>query len=224
MKIAHLLMLVAFLAVSCSVALADGVDPTLLTSGCGKAGQPPCDAYLITSPNETLSITLTLDTNVGDILYGDAIASFINFSGAPLTNSFTVDFTVPAGLSFEGCAQTSEVVNLLFTCSGGGSPDSPITGGGTAVFNLTGVSLCSANFDDLAGGENGVTYVSDGNADDNCQAAFTLALQPLPGEILPSSISGTFISTAPEPASAVLLLFGLAAGLLALKALRINLA
>jgi hypothetical protein len=226
-KLIRLLMVVAFLGISASVALADGVptDPVLLTKGCGRAGQPACDAYLITSPLESISVVLTLDTTEGDPFFGDAIASFVNVSGFTLDKVFTIDFTVPngSGLSFQGCVQPSESVSTLFTCTGGGSPDSPITAGGTARFTLTGASICSANFDDLTGGEGGITYLSDGDDDDNCQAAFTLALQPVAGETLPDSISGIF-TAAPEPSSGLLLLFGLAAGLLALRGIRANLA
>jgi hypothetical protein len=224
-KIIRFLMVVAFLGISGSVAFGDTLptDPTLLTSGCGRLGQPKCDAYLITSPLESISVVLTLDTTVGDTFFGDAIASFVNVSGTTLTGLFTINFTVPAGLSFQGCG-VQEGITSLFTCTGGGSPDSPITGGGTAAFNLTGASICSVDSEDLGGGGEGtpITYVSDGDADDDCQAAFTLALQPVAGETLPQSISGTFTS-APEPSSGVLLLFGLAAGLLTLKGLRTNL-
>lgn len=218
-------MVIAFLGISASVAFADTLptDPVLLTSGCGRIGQPKCDAYLITSPIQTISVVLTLDTTVGDPFFGDAIASFVNVSGQTLDGLFTIDFTVPAGLTFQGCVQPSELVTPLFTCTGGGSPGNPIVGGGTASFSLTGASICSANFDDLTGGEGGVTYFSDNDDDDNCQAAFTLALQPVAGEILPGSIFGTFTS-APEPSSAVLLLFGLAACLLTFKGMRSNLA
>lgn len=223
-KLIRSLMVVAFLGISASVVLADTLptDPTLLTSGCGRIGQPKCDAYLITSPFETISVVLTLDTTQGDPFFGDAIASFVNVSGVTLNGLFTIDFTVPAGLSFQGCVQPSELVTPLFNCSGGGSPDSPITGGGTAQFNLTGASICSVDFDDLGGGEGApITYVSDNDADDDCQAAFTLALQPVAGETLPQTISGTF-TVAPEPSSGLLLLFGLAVGLLGVKGLRLN--
>lgn len=219
-------MAIAFLGVATTVAFADGVptDPTLLTSGCGRLGQPKCDAYLITSPLESISVVLTLDTTVGDPFFGDVVADFVNVSGQTLTGLFTVNFTVPAGLSFQGCGTPPAGITILFTCTGGGSPDSPITGGGTALFNLTGASICSANLDDLTGGEGGgITYSSDGDDDDNCQAAFILALQPVAGETLPQTISATF-TVAPEPSSGLLLLFGLAAGLLVLKGLRPNLA
>jgi len=175
-----------------------------------------------------MSVVLTLDTTVGDTFFGDAIASFVNVSGQTLTGLFTINFTVPAGLSFQGCG-TQEDITSLFTCTGGGSPDSPITAGGTAAFNLTGASICSVDFDDLAGGGEGapITYASDNDADDQCQAAFTLALKPVfvngVPETLPQSISGTFASV-PEPSSGVLLLFGLAVCLLTLKGLRTNLA
>jgi len=224
-KLIRFLMVVAFLGISTTVALADGVptDPTLLTSGCGRLGQPKCDAYLITSPMETLNVVLTLDTTAGDQFFGDAIADFVNVSGQTLNGLFTINFTVPAGLSFQGCG-TSEGITSLFTCTGGGSPGSPITGGGTAAFNLTGASICPVDSEDLGGGEGTpITYVSDGDADDDCQAAFRLALQPVAGETLPQFIDATFVS-APEPSSGVLLLFGLTACLLALKGLRTNLA
>lgn len=216
-------MVVAFLGISASAALADSTDPTLLTSGCGRIGQPKCDAYLITSPIQSINVVLTLDTTVGDPFFGDAVADFVNVSGQTLDGLFTINFTVPAGLSFQGCGTPPEGITSLFTCTGGGSSDSPITGGGSATFNLTGASICSANFDDLTGGEGGITYFSDNDEDDNCQAAFILALQPVAGEILPGSIFGTFTS-APEPPSAVLLLFGLAACLLTFKGMRSNLA
>jgi hypothetical protein len=218
-------MVVAFLGVATTAAFADGVptDPTLLTSGCGRLGQPKCDAYLITSRFEVIDVVLTLDTTVGDPFFGDAVADFVNVSGSTLDGLFTINFTVPAGLSFQGCGTPPEGITTLFTCTGGGSPDSPITGGGTALFNLTGASICSANFDDLTGGEGGITYLSDGDADDNCQAAFILALQPVAGETLPQTINATF-TVAPEPSSGLLLLFGLGAGFLVLKGLRPNLA
>jgi hypothetical protein len=225
-KFIRLLLVVAFLGAMASAAFADGVptDPTLLTSGCGRLGQPKCDAYLITSPFETISVALVLDTTAGDPFFGDAVADFVNVSGATLTGLFSINFTVPPGLSFQGCGTPPEGITSLFTCTGGGSPDSPITGGGTASFSLTGASICSANFDDLTGVEGGgITYSSDFDEDDNCQAAFILALKPVAGETLPQSIPGTF-TVAPEPSSGLLLLFGLAAGLLVLKGLRPNLA
>jgi hypothetical protein len=225
-KLIRFLMVVAFLGVAATAAFADGVptDPTLLTSGCGRLGQPKCDAYLITSPFEVINVVLTLDTTAGDPFFGDAVADFVNVSGHTLDGLFTINFTVPAGLSFQGCGTPPEGITTLFTCTGGGSPDSPITGGGTALFNLTGASICSANFDDLTGGEGGgITYVSDADDDDNCQAAFILALQPVAGETLPPTIDATF-TVAPEPSSGLLLVFGLAAGLLVFKGLRPNLA
>jgi hypothetical protein len=226
-KFIRLVVVVAFLGVAASAALADGVptDPTLLTSGCGRLGQPKCDAYLISSSFEVLTVALMLDnsTDPTDPFVGDAIASFVNISGTTLAGPFTINFTVPAGLSFQGCGG-SELITPLFTCSGGGNPDSPITGGGSATFTLSGASICSVDIDDLGGGEGTPpTYVSDNDTDDNCQAAFTLALKPVAGETLPQSIIGTF-TAAPEPSSGVLLLFGLATGLLVLKGLRTNLA
>ena len=224
MRLIRSLMVLAFLGISATLAFADGVptDPTLLTAGCGRIGQPKCDAYLITSPTQTIDVVLTLVTDPTDAFFGDAIADFVNVSGKTLTGLFTINFTVPAGLSFQGCGTPPADIPSLFDCSGGGSPDNPITGGGTAKFNLTGASICSVDFDDLAGGENTpITYASDGDADDDCQAAFRLALQPVAGETLPNTISGTF-SSVPEPSSGMLLLFGLAASLLALKGFRTN--
>jgi len=224
LKLIRLLMVVAFLGISATLAFADGVptDPVLLTVGCGRIGQPKCDAYLITSPSESIDVVLALDTTVGDPFFGDAIADFVNVSGKTLNGLLTINFTVPPGLSFQGCGTPPGDLPSLFTCTGGGSPDSPITGGGTALFNLTGASICSVDFDDLGGGEGTpITYVSDNDADDQCQAAFRLALQPVAGEQLPPLISATFV-VAPEPSSGMLLLFGLAASLLALKGLRTN--
>jgi hypothetical protein len=224
-KFIRLLMVVAFVGISATLAFADGVptDPTLLTAGCGRIGQPKCDAYLINSPMETITVALVLDKTVGDPFFGDAIADFVNISGHTLNGLFQISFTVPDGLSFQGCTVVPpEGITPLFGCTGGGSPDHPITGGGVASFNLNGASICSVDFDDLGGGEGApVTYVSDNDEDDDCQAAFRLALQPVSGETLPDSISGTF-TVAPEPSSGMLLLFGMAASLLVLKGVRTN--
>ena len=219
MKLIRFLMVVAFLGISASAAFADSTDPTLLTSGCGRLGQPKCDAYLITSPNFTQTITLLPDTSGDPALAGDLTASFINDSGQTLTPGFTVTFVVPDNLSFQGCG-SNEGVTLLFTCTGGGSPESPIGPGGTAVFTLTGATLCSVNSDDVIGSDSpgGFSLITDEDEDDLCQSSFTIALQPVFGETLPNSITGSI--TTPEPGSAVLLLFGLAAGLLALKSVR----
>ena len=205
MKLIHLLVVVAFLGISASVALADGVDPIVFTQGCGRAGQPACDANILTSPGQTLAITLTFSG-------GLATDAIINESGVTITN-FTVSFTVPSTLTFQGCAEGG-----FFTCNEISGP--PAGQAGTAVFSLTGASLCSSDSNDWSISETGVaTFVPDDDADDNCQSAFNLQLQTVAGEVIADGTRVAATVAAPEPSSGLLLLFGLSASLLAFKRL-----
>lgn len=203
-------MVVALLGISASVAMADSVptDPIVFTQGCGRAGQPACDANILTSPGQTLAITLTF-------FGGLATDAIINESGVTITN-FSVSFTVPSTLTFEGCAEGG-----FFTCNEISGP--PAGQAGTAVFSLTGASLCSSDSNDWSiNSETGVaTFVPDDDADDNCQSAFNLQLQAVAGEVIPdgTSVPTTVSVATPEPSSGLLLLFGLSASLLAFKRL-----
>ena len=71
MKITRLLVIVAFLGISCSVALADGVDPVFKLGG-GGASTP------LTS--DTFSFTV----NQADAVAGFVSFDFINFTGATI--------------------------------------------------------------------------------------------------------------------------------------------
>lgn len=224
LKIYRLLTLAAFIGASGSVALAQTyTDPKPFTQGCGGKGQPACDANIITSPTQTVDLTnppLTFE-QVGNSNEYVATTDILNDTGANL-NTFKITFVVTGGLSFEGlgtsnpCTTPPGQQSSLFTCT----PD--FTGtltSGFATYTFSGHTLCSLNSDDF---KNGV-YVDDHDQDDTCSGAI-IGLVGINGSNGDSGITNGETVTAftgiPEPSSAVLLLFGIAAaGLLSLKKL-----
>ena len=204
MKLARLLLVMAILALASSVALADSAptDPLVKTQGCGGKGQPVCDANILTDPSQVLAITLTFMNNVAS----DAI---INESGKAVSY-FTVSFDVPSTLDFEGC-----VPGGFFVCTQISAPEFGTAG--TAVYSLSGASLCSTDKNDWSINGSVATKVYDGDADDYCQSAFDLELITGPNENIPNGTQVTGSVAAPEPSSALLLLFGLSASFLAFK-------
>ena len=98
MKITRLLVMVAFLGISCSVALADGVDPVFKLGG-GGASTP------LTS--DTFSFTV----NQADAVAGFVSFDFINFTGATIVQ---LNLDAPAGFLFS-CDNTGDP--YFTTCS-----------------------------------------------------------------------------------------------------------
>jgi len=215
-KIARLVMLVAFSGMVASVALADSVptDPKLLTQGCGGKGQPACDASVLTNPSQVLNLVLTFEpVTANGVTTEVATDSIINESGMALS-TFNVSFLVPTGLVFEGC-QTGG----LFTCTS--DNDGNVGAGGTAYYTLTGATICTTDKNDWSiNNQTGIaTKVYDGDADDNCQSAFNIQLiaDSDGSDNIPPGTTVTGNLSAPEPSSGLLLFLGLSAGLLGFK-------
>jgi hypothetical protein len=198
-KLIHLLVVVAFLGISASVARADGVDPFVGTKGCGGTTGTICDPEFLTPGNTTLTVTESFTCD----LSGNCAAedSVVNETGAAVGN-FSL---VLSALDSEGQALTySCEEGGLYTCSQAG-PD---------TFNFSGNTLCS-DADDFADG----TFAPDG---DECGVIIRLTGTTAEGLFTGDTVTAAF-STAPEPSSALLLMAGLMAGLVSLKSLRHNL-
>jgi hypothetical protein len=203
-KLIHLLVVVAFLGISASVARADGIDPIVTTKGCGGTTGTICDPVLLTGTSVEISATFPTGC-----LGSTCITSVTVLNGtlAAIT-SFTIAFnstgTLPGGgtvqLSF-ACATPSEGTTFLFQCSGTGN-----------TLTFTQGSLCPENEGETApdGDECGVII--------GLQESSTTNDPPLAGV----TVSGNF--STPEPSSALLLLFGLMGGLVSFKSLRRSLA
>lgn len=209
MKLIHIffvaaLLMVAFLSVSAPAALADGTDPIVFTKGCGGVGQPACKTVLLTPGETTVTVSETFNCTGTTTDTCSAIEDVINESGTTVTR-FDLAFNpvsvnnIP--LSFS-CAPPPGEGSFLFTCS-------PL---GNNVFAFTGGSLCSDS-DDLVGG----VFTPDG---DEC--GVIIGLQGIAGEpfLQGVTVTSTFSTATPEPSSAVLLLFGLMAGLVGFKSVR----
>jgi hypothetical protein len=200
-KLIRLFIVVVFLGVCASVAFADSTsDPIVFTKGCGGAGQPACKTVLLTPGETTVTVSETFNCTGTTTDTCSAIEDVINESGATVTSFFLAFQPVSVDnipLSFS-CAPGS----FLFTCSPSGNN----------TFAFTGGSLCSDS-DDLEGG----VFTPDG---DEC--GVIIGLQGIAGE--PSlqgvTVTSTFSTSAPEPSSAVLLLFGLMVGLVGFKSVR----
>jgi len=196
------LLVVAFLSVSAPVALADGTDPVVFTRGCGGVGQPACRTVLLTPGETTVTVSETFNCTGTGTDTCSAIEDVINESGATVTSFFLAFQPVSVNnipLSFS--CETGETGSFLFACN-------PL---GNNVFAFTGGSLCSDS-DDLVEG----VFTPDG---DEC--GVIIGLQGIAGEPFLQNVrvTSTF-STTPEPSSAVLLLFGLMAGLVGFKSVR----
>ncbi|HXC47327.1 MAG TPA: PEP-CTERM sorting domain-containing protein [Candidatus Sulfotelmatobacter sp.] len=214
MKIIYILVVVAFLGMSASVALADGADPIVFTRGCGGSGQPACDAGLITGTagNFSANFTATFSCSpTADASTCFATEDLINLTGATI-NAFNLALNpvsvmgIPLTFSCETggffvCTQNSA---LSFTFSGGAN------------------SLCSTDSNDLspiAGQPGQYSFNPDGDADDTC-SGITIGMQGVTGEPNLNGVTVTGSVSTPEPSSALLLLFGLMAGLVSFKTLR----
>ena len=204
-KFIYCLMVVAFLGISASVARADGVDPIVTTKGCG--GTTICDAVILTPGQTTVNVTEQFTCD----LTGNCTAedSVINETGKAI-DTFTLVFDTLGG-------------TLSYFCGEGGSFSCTNNGGG--AFTFTGSSICSTDANDISIGEGGVvTFIPDGDADDNCNFGVTIGLSATTTEGITNgeTVTATFSTPTPEPSSALLLLFGLMAGFVSFKSLRTN--
>jgi hypothetical protein len=214
-KLIHLLVVVAFLGISASVARADGVDPIVRITG---VCQSNCDAVVI-GPGQTsvgISETIACFPGATNGLGCTANEDVINFSGATLT-AFDLSLSSP-GLTF-GCLSTG---TYICTDLGGGLFAFTVPTGGTPFCSTDGNDI-SPTFDPSNPGP--YTFVADNDADDNCsviqiglQGTATETVKQLDGAV----VTGTL--NTPEPSSALLLLFGLMAGVVVLKFSRTSLA
>jgi hypothetical protein len=179
------------------VASADttGADPKLLTQGCGGKGQPACDAEFLTPGSDTVTVTETFTCDIsGNCTASDTV---VNATGADLS-SFNLVLSNPGSLVYSCGPATAQ----FFSCNQTG-PDS---------FNFAGATLCS-DADDL----HGTTFTPDG---DECGVIISLTGTTAEGLFTGETVTGS-VST-PEPSSALLLLFGLSAGLLAFKKITLS--
>ena len=201
MKFIRLLMVVAFLGISATAALADGVpnDPILLTAGCGRIGQPKCDAVVLTPDNTTVTVTekFTCNDVSGNCTAQDTV---INLTGVEL-NNFTLLLNNPANPP-----------SFIYSCGTGAQFFNCFKNGPTS-FTFSGNTLCADPDSDLVEG----TFVPDG---DECGVIIGLSGTKAEGIMTGTTVIGTASFSAPEPSSALLLVFGLMAGLVGLKSFR----
>jgi hypothetical protein len=200
-KLIHLLVVVAFLGISASVAVADGVDPIVFTKGCGGTTGTICDPEFLTPGSTTLSVTESFICTDGTCTATDSV---VNETGVAV-NSFTLVLS----------AQDSEGQTLTYSCGEGGF--FVCSQAGPDTFTFAGNTLC-ADSEDLSNG----TFTPD---NDECGVIIGLSGTTTEGLFTGDSVTGTFsTSTAtPEPSSGLLLMAGLMAGLVSLKSLRNNL-
>jgi len=206
-----LLLLILAATLYSPASWADGTnpptDPKPFTQGCGSGpGQTPCDATLI-GPSGTVGVQLTFENGIAE-------TDLINDSGKTLTH-FSVSFKVNAGLTFNPC--DTELNTLFTTCNYEGTVN------GIATYDFSGGSLCSVNSDDIQVVHGVATYKSDGDHDDTC-SGMILGLEATGTDKVTNgeTVQGTF--DVPEPSSALLLISGLAFGLVGLRSRRQRLA
>ena len=200
MKLIYLLVVVAFLGISASVARADGVDPIVTTRGCGGTTNTPCDAEFLTPGTTTLTVTesFTCDSS-GNCTASDSV---VNETGGAV-DAFSLVLS----------QKDSEGQTLTYGCGADGFFVCSPVPGTTNAFTFAGNSLCS-DADDFVGG----TFSADG---DECGVIIALSGTTAEGLFTGDKVTGT-VSTTPEPSSGLLLMAGLMAGLVSLKSLRSN--
>lgn len=214
MKLIHLLVVVAFLGISASVARADGVDPIVFTKGCGGTTGTICDLVVLTAGSTNVTVPETF--NSCDTFGCTAMDSVINETGAAIT-SFTMVFQDSV------VTPTGTTETLTYACQSEDPFHCTPVAGTTNAFTFSG-NICSTD-DYVSNVDGGITFVPDDNADDTCTSGVTIGLHASVAENLSGvTLTRNFFSTAaPEPSSALLLMAGLMAGLVSLKSLRNNL-
>jgi hypothetical protein len=199
-KLIYMLVAVAFLGISASVAKADGVDPIVTTKGCGGTTGTICDPEFLTPGTTTLTVTESFTCDLsGNCTASDSV---VNETGAAV-GSFTL---ILSALDSEGQA-------LTYSCGEGGLFNCSQTG--PTAFSFSGNTLCS-DADDFGDG----TFTPDG---DECGVIIGLTGTTSEGLFTGDTVTATFSTVAaPEPSSGLLLMAGLMAGLVSLKTLRSN--
>jgi len=185
------LFLIAVAVLSPRACWADGagpIDPQPKTQGCNGKGQPPCD---LSPVGESISLTFE-NVTVEGVTVVEAMASVDN-SGPTALGQFVVNF--PTSVTIDGVLDS-----LTYTCGSPGVAGYSCTpeGGGTFLFTAPSIS------DDLC-------YSDQETA---CQPGETVILEEVEGDpnLLGVTLTAATSTTLPEPASGLLLLFGLAAG------------
>jgi hypothetical protein len=197
-KITRLLVLVAFLGISCSVALADGVDPVFKLGG-GGASTP------LTS--DTFSFTV----NQADAVAGFVSFDFINFTGATIVQ---LNLDAPAGFLFS-CDNTGDP--YFTTCSPTTATAGPTT---LSFFGLdeihTGIPTATQVFcgDEEIEEEEGPPNCVVTGGDPNSDFIITVGVADMPAGSS-FDVTGHLIPAA-EPATLLMVLAG-GLGFLALK-------
>ncbi|HXJ13136.1 MAG TPA: hypothetical protein VNH19_12760 [Candidatus Limnocylindrales bacterium] len=205
MKIFRLLVLVAFLGFTCSVAMADATDPVFKLGGGGNSEVLTSDTFAFSvNPNQEFSC------NVTDVCVS---LDFINFTGATVIQ---LNLLAPAGFTYS-CDNT---IDPYFTsCSPHTATAGPTT---ISFFGLDATHLgiqtahkifgeCDGDGDDEDDDEEGC------QADNGALSDFNLIIDlGLPGAITHAfTVQGTLIPAA-EPGTLVLV-FAAGLGFLALK-------
>jgi hypothetical protein len=200
-KISSVLVLVALLGFTCSVALADGTDPVFKLGGDGHSEVLTSDTFAFSvNPSQEFSC------NVTDVCVS---LDFINFTGA---TAIKLNLLAPAGFTYS-CDNT---VDPYFTSC---TPLTPTPGPTTiSFFGLDATHLGIQTAHKIFG-----ECESDDEEDDTCTADngalsdFNLTIDlGLPGAITNSfTVDGTLVPAA-EPGTLVLV-FAAGLGLLALK-------
>ena len=195
-------MVSVFLSISAPAILADTTDPLVFTKGCGGVGQPACKTVVLTPGETTVTVSETFNCTGTTTDTCTAMEDVLNETGAPVSMfdlAFNPVSLMGTTLSFS-CEQPPPEGSFLFTCN-------PL---GNNAFAFTGASLCSDP-----------DFFEDGSTPDGDECGVIIGLQGIAGEpfLQGVTVTSTF-STAPEPSSAVLLLFGLIAGLVGFKSVR----
>lgn len=207
MKLIRFLVVIGFLAICASAVRADGVDPIVRVTGTCTSSS--CDAYLIGPGQSSVNFmeTITCAAGATDGTGCTATETIINESGNTL-NSFDLTLTSP-GLTFS-CEST-----FTYTCT-------PLGGGVFAITLGAGsTGFCSTDSNDIGGtGPSSFFLMPDTptDTDDFC-STIQIGLQGTSTETV-TELNGAVVSgtvNAPEPSSALLLLFGFAAALGVLK-------
>ena len=192
LKASRILCVLALAGFAATVAMADGVDPTVVIRRVDPA------PLAITSPDETFDLFATKHHN---------IFAFQNDTGVTLT-SLTLDlFAGSAGLLYS-CGDFAGA-DIFSTCtSSSGADGATIISFFGAVGNFTGLDAATCSSEDKGRGDD-LNAPKDNNNDDKetCVGGiFSLEFDGIPNG---AQVRGTGTVSAPEPVTSVLLVSGL---------------